>query len=189
MENKICHLCNALYIFIGLGRQTEHIVKLYGIPAAGESYSAGIGSIFDDIVSTPMEIVYFSADGVADSGYDGSASGQLGTLDFVYSYGGEIVTVTERSSTDAEGNLDYSTYYQSYCLIYMNSKFDGTAVDINNEKVYVRRYVDTGTPESSEGYNTNTDKQTVIAINFGGDKYTRITQHSLLSDNVKDESP
>jgi len=154
-----------------------------------ESDSAGIGSIFDDIVSTPMEIVYFSADGVADSGYDGSASGQLGTLDFVYSYGGEIVTVTERSSTDAEGNLDYSTYYQSYCLIYMNSKFDGTAVDINNEKVYVRRYVDTGTPESSEGYNTNTDKQTVIAINFGGDKYTRITQHSLLSDNVKDESP
>ena len=71
----------------------------------------------------------------------------------------------------------------------MNSKFDSDVVDINNEQVYVRRYVATGQIESSDGYNTNADKQTVIAIIFGGDKYTRLTQHSQLSDNVVDESP
>lgn len=164
--------------------------KVYneGVYVLGTSNSENDqAGLFDDPTNTPMEILYFSADGVADTGYDGSASGQLGTLDYVYSYGGEIVTVTERSSTE-EGELDYSTYYQSYCLVYMNSKLDDEVVNIKNEQVYVRRYVATGTPESSEGYNTNADKQTVIAIIFGGDKYTRLTQHSQLSDNVVDES-
>lgn len=135
----------------------------------------------------PLEIVYFSADGVASSGRDGQSGSQLGTIDYVYSYNKNIVTVEERSSTNDAGEEDYSTYYPSYCMIYMNSNHYGTFVNINNEKVYIHRYVtDENPPTSSDGYNTTTSQAT-ISFKLEGENNTRLIQYSRLADNVKQE--
>ena len=134
----------------------------------------------------PLEIVYFSADGVASSGRDGQSGSQLGTIDYVYSYNNVIVPVESSSSTDDNGDEDYTTYYPSYCMLYMNSNQDGNFVDINNERVYIHRYVEENPPTSSEGFNT-TKSYSVIGFKIEADKYTRLIQYSRLADNVKKE--
>ena len=163
--------------------------KVYneGVYVLGTSTSTSDGGIsLEEKDSSPMEIVYFSADGVASSGRDGQSGSQLGTIDYVYSYNKNIVTVEERSSTNDAGEEDYTTYYPSYCMLYMNSNQDGNFVDINNERVYIHRYVEENPPTSSEGFNT-TKSYSIIGFKIEADKYTRLIQYSRLADNVKKE--
>lgn len=145
------------------------------------------------VEDVPMEIVYFSAEGVASAGRDGAAGSQIGTIDFVYDYGDKIVTVKENSQTDAEGNEDYSNYYSSFCLMYFDTnkraadstEAKPTFVPVNYEYVKVRRYVVTeGTPSSDENHNTTSSLSTMKAI-LGGDKNTCIVQYSRNADNVQ----
>lgn len=145
-------------------------------------------SIFDqNAPDVPMEIVYFSADGVASAGRDGASASQIGTIDYVYSYGGEIVTVTDTSESGSDGNEDYSNYYPSYVLTYFENtkKVDGEFISINNERVKIRRYVATdGTPPTSTtGYN---QMNSLSAIHYviGGDRHANIVQYARFSDNV-----
>ena len=154
----------------------------------GTSTGSSDASDFEDRDVAPMEIVYFSVDGVASTGRDGLSGSQLGTVDYVYSYNNRIIPVTERSSTDSNGNEDYSTFYPSYCILYMNSVVDptvGNFVNINSEKVYIRRYItDEKPPTSSEGYTTTTSRA-IISFSLERDKYTRLSQYSRIADNVK----
>ena len=135
----------------------------------------------------PMEIVYFSADGVASAGRDGASASQIGTIDYVYSYGGEIITVTDTSETESDGTEDYSTYYPSYVLTYFENtkKVDGEFISINNEKVQIRRYVATdGTPPTSTTEYNQMNSLSAIHYVIGGDRHANIVQYSRFCDNV-----
>lgn len=166
--------------------------KVYseGVYVLGTSTSSSDESLFADKDIAPMEIVYFSADGVASTGRDGLSGSQLGTVDYVYSYNNTIVPVTESSSTDSEGNEDYSTFYPSYCILYMNSVQDASAgvfVNVNSELIYVRRYItDENPPTSSDGYTTTTSGS-VIEFHLERDKYAKLSQYSRIADNVKEK--
>ena len=168
--------------------------KVYnaGVYVLGTSTSTSdSGNIFGEKDVAPMEIVYFSADGVASTGRDGLSGSQLGTVDYVYSYNDVIVPVSESSSTDANGKEDYTTFYPSYCMLYMNSVLDasaGTFVNVNSEKVYIRRYItDEDPPTSTDGY-TSTTSKAVIEFLRERDKYARVTQYSRIADNVKERN-
>ncbi len=168
--------------------------KVYnaGVYVLGTSTSTSdSGNIFGEKDVAPMEIVYFSADGVASTGRDGLSGSQLGTVDYVYSYNDVIVPVSESSSTDAKGKEDYTTFYPSYCMLYMNSVLDasaGTFVNVNSEKVYIRRYItDEDPPTSTDGY-TSTTSKAVIEFLRERDKYARVTQYSRIADNVKERN-
>lgn len=160
-------------------------VGLYILGPSGFNNDAqtGIMSNFEG-PDVPMEIVYFSADGVASSGRDGASASQIGTIDYVYSFGGEIITVTDESETDNNGTEDYNTYYPSYVLTYFENtkKVDGKFVVVNNELMGVHRYV-AETPTSSEGYNT-TKSYSTIKFTVGRDKHGNIIQYARFSDNV-----
>ena len=136
----------------------------------------------------PMEIVYFSADGVASSGRDGASASQIGYIDYVYDFGGEIITVTDTSENGEDDKENYSTYYPSYCLTYFeNTKVlvDEQFVSINNEQVKIRRYVaDKVPPTSSQGF-AQMSYLTSIKYTLGGDKYANIVQYSRFCDNVE----
>jgi hypothetical protein len=136
----------------------------------------------------PMEIVYFSADGVASSGRDGASASQIGSIDYVYDFGGEIITVTDTSENGEDDKENYSTYYPSYCLTYFeNTKVlvDEQFVSINNEQVKIRRYVaDKVPPTSSQGF-AQMSYLTSIKYTLGGDKYANIVQYSRFCDNVE----
>ena len=164
--------------------------KVYneGVYVLGTSTGSSDASDFEDRDTAPMEIVYFSADGVASTGRDGLSGSQLGTVDYVYSYDNKIVPVTDSSSADASGEEDYSTYYPSYCIMYMNSVPDdpkASFVNVNSEKVYIRRFI-TETPSSNGDY-LETDSKAVIAFSLERDRYTRLAQYSRLADNVQKE--
>lgn len=163
---------------------------------------SGIDSSGNTISDVPMEIVYFSAEGVASAGRDGASGSQIGTIDFVYDYKDVIVTVTESSKTDSNGEEDYSTYYPSYCLLYFDiaQKKDSSTeayYSVNDEVVIIRRYVyaGTGTPGSDANHNT-TPSKTILFLKSngvhsggkeddpGGISYTCIVQYSTFADNV-----
>lgn len=162
-----------------------------GVYCLGMSGIKPDGSVQDDV---PMEIVYFSADGVASSGRDGATGSQIGTIDFVYDYNNTVVTVTESSSTDADGNEDYNTYYPSYCLLYFNvnehapdyTDANPAFLPVNNETVKVRRYVDT-TADSDINHNDTPSFSTLI-YDLAGDKRVRIVQYSRFADNVREKN-
>ena len=164
-----------------------------GIYCLGMSGMNGKEEMVEDV---PMEIIYFSADGVASAGRDGENASQIGTIDFVYDYNGVIVTVKDSSVTDKDGNEDYSGYYPSYCILYSDiakpdanySEESPSYLLVNNEKIVVRRYVDTGEspPVSDENHNT-TISRSVIIVKLGGDKNVCIVQYSRYADNVKVE--
>lgn len=155
---------------------------------------SGIGSDGQAVENVPMEIVYFSAEGVASAGRDGASCSQIGTIDFVYDYESVIVTVTETSETDTSGNEVYSNYYPSYCIMYFNTAKHADTytdaspvyIDVNFEHVKVRRYVlgEAETPDSDEEHN-DTPSRSVIAAILGGDKNTCIVQYSRYADNVQ----
>lgn len=159
--------------------------KVYdeGVYVLGTSTGSSDADDFEDRDVAPMEIVYFSVDGVASTGRDGLSGSQLGTIDYVYSYDNVIVPVDESSSTDTNGKENYSTYYPSYCIMYMNSIPDdpnASFVNVNSEKVYIRRYVSPN-PDASDEY------MTVISYSLERDKYTRVARYSRLADTVQKE--
>lgn len=154
---------------------------------------SGIDANGDTVENVPMEIVYFSADGVASSGRDGASGSQIGTIDFVYDYNNTIVTVKDSSSTDENRNEDYNTYYPSYCLLYFNNSQElagstadnPTFVSINNEVLKVRRYVDM-TADSDTNHN-DTPSLSTMTFSLEGDKYVLIVQYSRVADNVREK--
>ena len=158
----------------------EFTVREVGIYMLGVSTSGGDGD------EAPMEIVYFSVGGVASTGRDGSSGSQLGTVDFVYADGeNKIVTVSEDVSTNENGEEDYTTYYPSYCLLYMRSQsVDGGFIDINDEEVHIKRYItDLSPPMSSDGYQSTDSAATFEVWRLRGGQ-TRIVQYSRLADNI-----
>lgn len=163
-----------------------------GVYCLGMSGIGG-GSAVENV---PMEIVYFSADGVASAGRDGENASQIGTIDFVYDYNELIVTVTEQSNIENDGTENYSNYYPSYCLMYFDTSEtteDSTAdnptyIPVNYENVIVRRYViaEGDTPTSDVNHNTTTSRSTIKAT-LGGDGKVKIVQYSRYADNVQVE--
>ena len=112
-------------------------------------YEAGVYTM--GTTQGPMQIVYFSADGVASMGRDGTGGAQLQGIDFVYdTYNyvsadkDKIVTVgnVPEQSSNTE---DYNYYYESSCLLFFdnNTKHNNEFVKIFHEKIYIRRYIDT----------------------------------------------
>lgn len=163
-------------------------VGLYILGPSGFNLdSSGIMENFEG-PDVPMEIVYFSADGVASTGRDGASASQIGTIDYVYDFGGEIITVTDTSENGEGDRENYSTYYPSYCLTYFeNTKetVDKQFVSINNEQVKIRRYVsDLSPPTSSDGFN-QMNVLTSIKYTLGRDKYANIVQYARFCDNVE----
>ena len=163
-------------------------VGLYILGPSGFNFdSNGLMQNFEG-PDVPMEIVYFSADGVASSGRDGASASQIGAIDYVYDFGGEIITVTDTSENGEGDKENYSTYYPSYCLTYFeNTKVlvDEQFVSINNEQVKIRRYVaDQTPPTSSQGF-AQMSYLTSIKYTLGGDKYANIVQYSRFCDNVE----
>jgi hypothetical protein len=159
----------------------EFVVREVGIYVLGASTSSN-----DEADEALMEIVYFSAGGVASAGRDGASGSQIGTVDYVYAYGGKIVTVTESASDSEAPGEDYNNYYPSYCLLYMLSEAagDGGFTDINSELVYIERTItDEDPPASSDGYRT-TDSYATVGFRRLRDKLARVVQYSRLADNV-----
>ena len=99
--------------------------------------------------NSAMQIVYFSADGVASAGRDGTGGTQIGNVDYVYDYNDKVVLVTDTDprDTSADGYAeDYQYYYQSYMIVYFDNGVtingEGTAfVNINDERLCIRRWV------------------------------------------------
>lgn len=75
--------------------------------------------------NSAMEIVYFAAGGTADAGYDGLASGQLGSIDFVYANNAnKIITVDMTEPADVAVNTmndPQQYYYASGCVLSINN--------------------------------------------------------------------
>ena len=100
---------------------------------------------------------------------------------------GKIVPVTDSSSTDSNGEEDYSTYYPSYCITYFNintKDSSGNFVSVNQEEVRICRYItEQDPPSSSPGFNT-TPSYAVINFGVSKDGLATIVQYARLSDNV-----
>lgn len=166
---------------------------IYCLGMSGEYTTTDGDTIETHNVSVPMEIVYFSADGVASVGRDGSSGSQIGSIDFVYDYkvnendeANTIITVKDSSDSATDGTEDYSTYYPSYCLLHFDtSQTTGEPpvfVSVNNEKVYIRRWV--AATAASDGDHNSTSSFSRIEATLEGDKYVLISQYSRFSDNV-----
>ncbi len=117
-----------------------------------EQSSPAIGS--GTYVATPMEIVYFSADGIASEGHDGNNYSPTGTIDFVYdNASNSILTVDNLGpSVTAGATPDYATYYYpSYSTVYFDNEMkpDGTYVRIHEAQISLRRQVDSVTTEGT----------------------------------------
>lgn len=83
--------------------------------------------------NSAMQIVYFSADGVASAGRDGTGGTQIGNVDYVYDYNDKVVLVTDTDprDTSADGYAeDYHYYYQSYMIVYFDN-----GVTVNGESL------------------------------------------------------
>lgn len=87
----------------------------------------------------PMEIVYFSADGTASAGRDGSSGSRLGNIDFVYDHSGKIVPVTDAAEDGGTENFD--SYYASLCILYTDNGYGGVGnyPDVNDLQIHIRR--------------------------------------------------
>ena len=130
-------------------------------------------------INCPMQIVYFSADGVASMGRDGTGGAQLEGIDFVYdtigwSSANKIVTVNnapDQEFRDEAGKLyeNYDYYYESGCLLHFDNEvlYQNDFVNIYHEKIYIRRYYNN---QSSEEY-----QKTVLNFTVEG---TELTQES-----------
>ena len=134
----------------------------------------------------PMQIVYFSADGVASNGRDGVGGSNLGTIDYVYDYNNSIIPVTEEYTTNIDGTEDYNTYYPSFCIIYYDNFIEGSGVngfsDINNGYFSVYRRIDD---------NATTQIKSILDVKiYSGDagaltdKQIKADTFSHLSDNL-----
>lgn len=104
----------------------------------------------------PMNVCYFSVDGAAGYGDDGTGALPLGSIDFVYdngigdTVGDTIITVDKKYTEDiheVSKETPATAYYPSYYYLrmYPNTLKPDTTSDyfgtIPYEKVYVRRYI------------------------------------------------
>ncbi len=144
-----------------------------------------------EYVSTPMEIIYFSADGVASSGRDGNGGSQLGSIDFVYDYAEKIVTVTDGSSLGADGNEDYTKYYPSYVLLYFDNSLLKTSggsdfIDINDARIHIRRWIDSSVTSgiaSTCDFSVSSGNQDTV-----DKEYIKLVSYARLSDKIVNAS-
>ncbi len=149
------------------------VAYTFKAPDSGIYVLGAVGYKNDDTsVSVPMEIVYFSADGVASPGRDGSGGSRMGTVDFVYANEAntDIVTVKDVTGDSSENNgavtEDYNAYYPSYVLLRFDNKLqkDGAFVSINNEKIVIRRWVATAADAAANGIRSTM----TYTISYGG---------------------
>lgn len=147
-------------------------------------------------INCPMQIVYFSADGVASMGRDGTGGAALQGIDFVYdtvdySDANKIVTVNNAPTEefkDENGIVyeNYNYYYESSCLLHFdnNVQYQNEWVKIFREKIFIRRYYD---KNSSEEY-----QKTALNFKVEGEEltqethYVKFESYSDKSDTVKE---
>ncbi len=133
-----------------------------------------------NFVATPMEIVYFSADGVASEGQDGNNYSPAGTIDFVYDNGTTVLTVNKQGdaigsdATTDEIIAKYQTaYYPSYSTLYFDNEANPPNstefVNINLAQIQIRRWLNTATtgkvPSTIDLKVTNDDKDYIQVNN------------------------
>lgn len=143
----------------------------------------------------PMQIVYFSADGVASMGRDGTGGAQLHAIDFVYdTYGyvdadeDKIVTVgnAPEQSSDTE---DYNYYYESSCLLFFdnNTKHNNEFVKIFHEKIYIRRYIDTTiTAVQKTALNFKVTEGTELST-LQTNRYVKLEEYAQKCDKINEK--
>lgn len=143
----------------------------------------------------PMQIVYFSADGVASMGRDGTGGAQLHAIDFVYdTYGyvdadeDKIVTVgnAPEQSSDTE---DYNYYYESSCLLFFdnNTKHNNEFVKIFHAKIYIRRYIDTTiTAVQKTALNFKVTEGTELST-LQTNRYVKLEEYAQKCDKINEE--
>ena len=108
-----------------------------------------IGNYILGATNGPMTIAYFSVDGAASEGNDGTGGNQIGSIDFVYANASnQILTVDKLDpnladivGTENENTATY--YYPSYTFVYFNNQSHSDQ-RIWGEKFYVRRWLDSG---------------------------------------------
>ena len=94
----------------------------------------------------PISVAYFSVTGAAGKGNDGMSGSPLGNVDFVYDFGGNIITTDKHYVGEAPLiNLEeYENYYPSYLFVGMLPEKDqgtGNVIKIQNEVIKIRRYI------------------------------------------------
>ena len=132
------------YYYAFLGGEVALVGYTFEVTTPGV-YLLGSGS-------GPMTVAYFSVDGAAGAGGDGTGNLPLGYVDFVYDNGTEILSVTNRDPAEvhivANENLDeyYYPSYQYLRLIPDANYTDKNTTDTLNGKipeelVFVRRSI------------------------------------------------
>ena len=130
----------------------------------------------------PMEIVYFSADGTASAGRDGTSGSKLGSVDFVYEYNGKIIAVEDYENIPE--NEDYNYFYASLCLLFTDNSAkngDGSFVSLNQFSVSVRRTVETDPTDPQKEY---TKLYIVVLSDTGQAQYIKCIRYAPLSDTL-----
>ena len=129
----------------------------------------------------PLSVAYFSVTGAAGQGNDGMSGSPLGNVDFVYDYGGNIVTTDKLYVGDAPLlNLEeYDNYYPSYLLVGMlpEQNGSGSVVKIQNEVVMIRRYIKT----ENDSFGTKRHLKMI------GENYTTIRSASPVMEDYHDD--
>ena len=89
----------------------------------------------------PMTVAYFSVSGAAGQGADGTSTSPLGDIDFVYAYGGNIISVDQKfDGVQIPDDETYSYYYPSYHFIVMKGNGDSKPF-VQSESIKVHRYI------------------------------------------------
>ena len=124
----------------------------------------GADGLIGDAAEVPMEIVHFSVSGTASAGRDGVMGNQLGAIDFVYDdTQNKIVTIGTDNQTNnlpnADGNENYANFNASQNMLhtYTEKLLSGTDtgyININQARVYVRRWLKPTTVDGKTTYET-----------------------------------
>lgn len=91
----------------------------------------------------PFSVAYFSVSGAAGQGADGTSTSPLGDIDFVYAYGGNIISIDQKfDGVQIPDDETYSYYYPSYHFIVMKGNGDSKPF-VQSESIKVHRYINT----------------------------------------------
>jgi hypothetical protein len=116
-----------------------------------------------------MSVAYFSVDGAAGSGGDGTGGSPLGDIDFVYDDGNNTILTVDKKFTGSHvvssEDLD-NLYYPSYFYIRMIPAIADTsknkpAVTFPSQELYIRRYI-VDDPPTIQGIKS--DRRRVIKL-------------------------
>lgn len=121
------------YVYLG----GEHAFIYYSFEVTEPDTTYLLGS-----AAGSLSISYFSVSGAAGEGNDGMSGSPLGSVDFVYSFEGQIITTDKLFAEDEQllSDENYSQYYPSYLFVSMLPEEN----KIQNEVVKIRRYVNEG---------------------------------------------